>query len=198
MRIQRLLLTLPVAIVAIASIKFVTHWQAAQAARPAYDQVAPAPAPPRLAPEPKQSEPWTVTSVTDGDTLVVRRGSQQERIRLCGIDAPEQSQPFGPQAAAYLQRLTSQAQNQVMLVPVERDRYGRIVAEVFTLSASGERFLQQELLVAGMAYVYPQYVDGCPNGNGMRMAETIGQRNRAGVWSSNHQRPWVYRQQQRQ
>jgi len=41
-------------------------------------------------------------------------------------------------------------------VPVNRDRYGRTVAEVFLMSEP-EQSAQQELLTAGMVYVYPQY-----------------------------------------
>jgi len=49
------------------------------------------------------------------------------------------------------------------------------------------------LLKSGSVYVYPQYVGGCPNGDGMKVAEAIGQGQKAGVWSGSYERPWVYR-----
>jgi endonuclease YncB( thermonuclease family) len=88
---------------------------------------------------------------------------------------------------------------EVGIVPVERDRHSRQVAEVFFSRAGEEEtFVQQELLMAGLAYVYPEYVEGCPNGESMRMAEAIAQENQVGVWASEHQRPWEYRRAQRE
>ena len=44
-----------------------------------------------------QSQSWQVVpgSVYDGDTLRVRRGVEELKIRFCGIDAPEKKQPRG-------------------------------------------------------------------------------------------------------
>lgn len=35
------------------------------------------------------SERWQVVSVADGDTLTVSSRGKKEKLRLCGIDAPE-------------------------------------------------------------------------------------------------------------
>ena len=43
--------------------------------------------------------------VTDGDTIVVSDILGEERIRFCGIDAPEHDQPTGDQATALLENL---------------------------------------------------------------------------------------------
>lgn len=151
-----------------------------------------------------QSEQWHVVRVNDGDTIVVRRGIREERVRFCGIDAPEVShgqqpgQAFGDAAKAYLQQLIREAGGTVLVGEVERDRYGRMVGEVFTVGSDGEKLLQEELLQAGMAYVYPQYVGSCPNAQPMQIAETIAQQNQVGVWSSEQQRPWDYRRAQRE
>lgn len=142
------------------------------------------------------SEQWEVTKVSDGDTLTVRQGSKEEKVRLCGVDAPEKAQPLGKESKAKLQQLVDDAGGKVALVPVDSDRYGRVVAEVF-LMTEPEQSLQQELLAAGMVYVYPQYIDGCPNATGFKMAEAIAQQGKVGVWSGNYERPWEYRKAKR-
>jgi micrococcal nuclease len=174
------------------------QWQQIQAARPNYDN--PAATQPHGTVngaeeiEVPQSETWQVVRVTDGDTLVAERKGKQEKIRFCGIDAPEQAQPLGDQATAYLQGLVDQAQGKITIVPVERDRYGRMVAEVFVLG-NEEKFVQTEMLQSGMAYIYPQYVNRCWNNLSMKAAEVIGQEQKAGVWAGDYQRPWDYRKQ---
>ncbi|WP_041233250.1 thermonuclease family protein [Cylindrospermum stagnale] len=40
------------------------------------------------------TEEWQVLSVHDGDTVKAQKSGQVEKIRLCGIDAPELSQPL--------------------------------------------------------------------------------------------------------
>lgn len=136
-------------------------------------------------------------SVYDGDTLRVGRDGQELKIRLCGIDAPERDQSLGIESRDYLRALLDQnPQGKVIIVPVEEDQYGRTVAELFLWpddDASREISINSEMLMAGMAYVYPQYVDGCPNGEVFKQAETIGQEAKAGVWAGNNQRPWEYR-----
>ena len=191
---------LPVAIVLTISGTMLLHyWQDQQASRPSYDSPAAVEQPSgtmnganqRQMPE---TETWQLSRVTDGDTLVVKQGSKEEKIRLCGIDAPEKDQPMGEQSAAFLTRLVNEAPDKIGILPVERDRYGRLVAEVFVLGQE-EKSVQAEMLTSGMAYIYPQYVDGCWNGAVMKRAEAIGQEQKAGVWAVNYQKPWDYRKQ---
>ncbi len=47
---------------------------------------------------PENSEIGTVVKVADGDTLTIEMNGTQEKIRLCGIDSPEKSQPLGQEA----------------------------------------------------------------------------------------------------
>jgi len=121
-------------------------------------------------------------------------GNQEEKIRLCGIDAPEKAQPLGSQSTAFLSKLVNEAPDKIGILPVERDRYGRLVTEVFVLGKV-EKSVQTEMLTTGMAYVYPQYVDSCWNGDVMKRAEAIGQEQKAGVWAGNYQKPWEFRRQ---
>jgi micrococcal nuclease len=142
------------------------------------------------------SEQWEVVKVSDGDTLTVRQGSKEQKVRLCGVDAPEGDQPLGKESKAKLQQLVDAAGGKVAIMPTDRDRYGRVVAEVF-LMTNPETSAQEEMLKAGMAYTYPQYIDTCPNAQPFKMAESIGKENKAGVWGRNDQRPWEYRKAKR-
>lgn len=43
-----------------------------------------------------------VVRVTDGDTIVIRSGAEQHKIRLSGVDTPDLAQDFGKQSRANL------------------------------------------------------------------------------------------------
>jgi endonuclease YncB( thermonuclease family) len=64
-------------------------------------------------------------SIYDGDTLRVRDGAQEIKIRLCGIDAPETEQEMGIASRDHLRSLINQGDGSVIVVPVETDRYAR-------------------------------------------------------------------------
>lgn len=145
-----------------------------------------------------QSEEWEVVKVSDGDTITVRRGSRKERIRFCGIDSPEKNQRLGSEATDNLRRLIAEGSGRVQLTIIESDRYGRKVAEVFTVLGNGEeRFLQEQQLLAGLAYHYAKYSDNCPNRDSIVKAEAIAQNSRIGVWNGSHIKPWDYRKKNR-
>jgi endonuclease YncB( thermonuclease family) len=57
-----------------------------------------------------------------------------------------------------LEKLVQSAGGKVGIVETDTDRYGRMVAEVFFTVGQTEQSAQEELLKAGMVYVYPQYV----------------------------------------
>ena len=94
----------------------------------------------------------TVVAVHDGDTLSVRVGGVTERVRLAQIDAPERGQPWGRRAREALARLA--ARRAARLVVVDRDSYGRVVADVYV----GELFVNEALVRDGDAWAYPRYV----------------------------------------
>ncbi|MBC1237575.1 thermonuclease family protein [Nostoc sp. 2RC] len=144
---------------------------------------------------PKQ---WEVVKVSDGDTITVRQGQEKKKIRLCGIDAPESKQPLGQESKGNLQRLVDEVGGKVSITEIERDRYGRIVGEVFSSKNGSEKFLNEEQLSSGNGYLYTQYAGKCPNKIALGNAEAIAKSKKLGVWSGNFQKPWDYRKQQRQ
>ncbi len=86
-------------------------------------------------------------TVLDGDTLRLPNG---DKVRLLGVDTPETGQALAHEATefarAYIEGQT------IRLVPDsgERDRYGRLLADVWVDRGS----LSQALLRAGLAWVY--------------------------------------------
>ena len=151
---------------------------------------------------PPLTEQWTVTKVSDGDTMTVRQTTGQEmKIRLGCIDAPEiphgnqPGQPFGEEAKVKLQSLVAAADNEVMVIPIEKDKYGRTVAEIMSAGKNGvEVSFQEEMLKSGMSYLYRQYLNKCPNASAFEQAQKIAIASRAGVWNNpSLERPWEYR-----
>jgi micrococcal nuclease len=102
----------------------------------------------------------TVTQVVDGDTIDVRIGGRDERVRLIGIDTPETKKPntpiecFGPEASAFTASILP-AGTEVRLERdvVGRDDYGRLLGYVHLADASGptDTFVNREIVARGYA-----------------------------------------------
>ncbi|MBE8971315.1 thermonuclease family protein [Nostocales cyanobacterium LEGE 12452] len=139
------------------------------------------------------TEEWTATQVIDGDSITVRQtdGSQMS-VELCGIDAPElkqaeaPGQPLAHEAKQKLLKLIAAADNQLMIVPVEKDNKGRTVAEVMAYG-KGETDIsfQEELLKDGLAKMRKSEVE-CPNHLAFEQAQKIAKASKVGVWSQSN------------
>ncbi|WP_170182351.1 thermonuclease family protein [Blastococcus colisei] len=95
----------------------------------------------------------TVTKVVDGDTIDVRYGGREHRVRLLNIDTPEAVDPnspvecLGPEASDWLkQRLPVGTEVRLERDEETRDRYDRELAAVFL----GDEFVNAEIARAGM------------------------------------------------
>jgi micrococcal nuclease len=98
----------------------------------------------------------TVTGVVDGDTIDVRIGGRDERVRLIGVDTPETKKPnspvecFGPEASEYTASLLPVGTPVRMERDVVgRDDYGRLLGYVHRLD--DDLFVNLELLHQGLA-----------------------------------------------
>lgn len=78
-------------------------------------------------------EEWSLKpgSVYDGDTLRVVRDNEELKIRFCGIDATEKKMAMGVESRDHLRSLATINNGELLLIPIEKDRYGRTVAEVY-------------------------------------------------------------------
>jgi endonuclease YncB( thermonuclease family) len=133
-----------------------------------------------------------VLKIYDGDTMTLQCHGQTEktRVRLYCIDTPEIKQkPWGTEAREHLRSITG---NRVQLVEVDKDRYGRIVGEVY----DGDVNLNLAQVKAGKAAVYNAY---CKKPE-YKVAENQAKEAKLGVWSQPglHQTPWEWRKQERE
>jgi len=108
--------------------------------------------------------PGQVTSVTDGDTIVVRLESgKEERVRLIGVDTPEstgQVEPFGREAASFTRERVGGKAVLLEIDTSERDRFGRLLAYVWLAQPTSDnetevraKMFNAELMLQGFANV---------------------------------------------
>ncbi len=109
-----------------------------------------------------------------------------KRIRLHGIDCPEKRQVFGRKAKQFTSTLVFGTT--VTVQGVDRDRYGRTVAEV--LLPDG-RVLNQELVKAGFAWWYRKYA---PEDEVLKEYEREAREEKRGLWAdAKPVPPWQWR-----
>lgn len=131
--------------------------------------------------------PYTVASITDGDTLKVRIADNTETVRVIGINTPESVDPrrsvecFGAEASAHasalltgavvtLERDTTQA---------DRDKYGRLLRHV--VLPDGRQF-GAVMIADGYAHEYT-YDAAYAYQRDYRDAERAAQTAQKGLWA---------------
>ena len=130
-----------------------------------------------------------VVGISDGDTISVLREGKAVKVRLYGVDAPEQAQAFGTKARQLTGDLAFQ--RDVTVVIHATDRYGRLVGEV--LLPDG-RSLSQELVRAGLAWWYRQYAS---KDTALAQLEAEARTAKRGLWADAHPvPPWEWRKGQ--
>lgn len=130
--------------------------------------------------------------IVDGDTVIV--AGTQARIRLYGIDAPEGRQRCrdargvsylcGARSAEHLNRLVGR-NGRLSCVEMDRDRYGRIVAECFRQDGVS---VNAAMVADGWAVEYARYSDG-RYGRVQREARRAGR----GLWGGHFTPPAEWR-----
>jgi len=132
-----------------------------------------------------------VVRVVDGDTLYVLDADKtQHKIRLAGIDAPEQGQPFGTKAKEALLDLV--AGKVVEVDWQKRDRYKRIVGKVI----HDGRDVNLAMVRSGLAWWYRKYADEQSRADRQiyEAAEDRARAERQGLWADPAPvPPWEWR-----
>lgn len=90
---------------------------------------------------------FSVTRVLDGDTAELTGG---DRLRLLGVDTPEQGEPLHDEAKALLARLALRQSCRIAYGDTRRDKYGRILGYLYVDTT----FVNRAIIAAGYAYVY--------------------------------------------
>ncbi|WP_051279857.1 thermonuclease family protein [Hellea balneolensis] len=139
-------------------------------------------------------EKGTVSSVSDGDTLYLDSGL---KVRLAAIQAPKlplgragfKAWPLGEESKTALTALVKDKTLQLYYGGEKRDRYGRALAQTFTLNAKGERdiWLQEEMVRLGMARVYT-WPDTFQDAKKLYAAEIAARDAQRGIWGHNYYR----------
>jgi micrococcal nuclease len=125
-----------------------------------------------------------VIGVADGDTITVLHDRRPEKVRLQGIDSPEKGQPFGERARQFTSRLAYG--HEVTVHAVDRDRYGRTVADIVLPDG---RSLNHEIVRAGYAWAWRYSRD-----QSLATLEAAARQARVGLWADPHaQAPWEWR-----
>ena len=142
----------------------------------------------------KPGETGPVRSVLDGDTLYLKDGL---KVRLAAIQAPKlplgrvgfKAWPLGEESKAALEGLVKDKTVQLYYGGEQRDRYGRALAQTFTLNPKGERetWLQEEMVRLGMARVYT-WPDTFQDAGKLYAAEVIARDAQRGIWGDSYYR----------
>ncbi len=117
-----------------------------------------------------------MASLADGDSFRCRDG---RRVRLLGVDAPENDQPAGPEAKAALARLLPRGTRVELEHDVQaRDQYGRELAYVWI----GPTMVNEAMLQQGMVMLLT-YAPNVRYVERFRAAQAAARQSRAGLWA---------------
>lgn len=126
-----------------------------------------------------------VVGVIDGDTIEVMHYGKAERIRLNGIDCPENHQAFGQKAKQFTSDLVFG--KTVTVKCFNQDRYGRTLGEIIL---SDGKSLNKALISNGFAWWYWIYSQDETLG----YLEVGARNSKIGLWSDlDAIPPWLFR-----
>ena len=134
-----------------------------------------------------------VTRIIDGDSFVMALESGEElSVRLSAIQAPRTAQraakawPYAYESKAGLSALIKTRQVKLFYSGERRDRFGRAVAQVYTLDKSGapDLWVQDEMLRLGLARVFSWRGDDADMEAFYRLETQARERSR-GLWSDS-------------
>ncbi len=133
---------------------------------------------------PADAQATSIRYVIDGDTAVLRDG---RHVRLIGLNAPEighdgdPDQPFARAARDALKARIARAHDRVLLAPgpVAHDRYGRLLAHLYTASGNDLSAAILRLGLASLIAIPPDITRlDC-----YRAAEAAARREGKGLWA---------------
>lgn len=131
--------------------------------------------------------PAQIVQNVDGDTVVIRLGGREEKVRMLCVDTPETHhprlgvQPFGPEAADFTKKILYVGRN----VQIEegigggRDKYGRLLAYIYV---DGKMF-NEMLLEKGLARVAYIYAPNTKYVDEFYAIQKKAQKEGIGIWS---------------
>ena len=99
-----------------------------------------------------------VDRVIDGDTIKVScqqsssliPQNESISIRFCGVDTVEKSQTGGKESLLLSEQLIESSNNKVLVIPVSKDMYGRVVGDILVKQ-------EEELIHLGLTQIQQGY-----------------------------------------
>ncbi|EEY9978346.1 thermonuclease family protein [Escherichia coli] len=126
-----------------------------------------------------------VVRVLDGDTIDVMLSQHPVRVRLVNIDAAEKKQEYGRWSEKIMKSLV--AGKTVTVTYFQRDRYGRILGQVYAPDGMN---VNQFMVRAGAAWVYEQYNTDPV----LPVLQGEARQQKRGLWADSAPvPPWVWR-----
>ena len=130
-----------------------------------------------------------VTSVIDGDSIIIIEDGIEREIRLWGIDAPEYDQDGADDSRDGLRDLV--AHKRVSLHIMDRDTYGRLVG----IAVMEDVIINEHLVEKGLAWVHVYYCRMAPCKKWYRL-ETAAREKKLGLWNyDNPIPPWQWKRE---
>lgn len=126
-----------------------------------------------------------VVKIADGDSFtILEKNNRQQRIRLYGIDCPENGQPYSKRAKQALSDLIFG--KELVIREKNKDRYGRVVAVVYVDGIN----INEAMLRQGWAWHFKQF----DNNRDWNELEKNARLARIGLWADPAPvAPWKYR-----
>lgn len=132
---------------------------------------------------------YKVTKVTDGDTIHIMMGDQDDTVRLIGINTPETVDPrravecFGKEASTRMKDLT---QGKIVRLEYDssqalRDTYGRLLAYVYLEDG---QMVNRKMVAEGYAYEYT-YMMPYQYQKEFRQLQNLAQSAQRGLWAKD-------------
>lgn len=130
----------------------------------------------------------TVVSIADGDSFTFLVNQEKVRIRLHGIDCPENGQDYAQIAKNYLSTLIL---NKVVTVhKIKTDRYQRLVGIVFVNFTN----VNEKLLIEGLAW----HATTHDTNKQWALLQVTAREKKVGLWKTNNPTPlWEYRRKKK-
>ena len=139
----------------------------------------------------KAGETGRVARIIDGDSFVLAlKNGDELSVRLSAIQAPRTAQraarawPYAQEAKAGLAALIKGRTVQLYYGGETRDRFGRAVAQIYTMDSSGkpDLWIQGEMVRLGLARVY-SWKDELADMAALYALETTARDRSRGIWS---------------
>ena len=132
--------------------------------------------------------------IIDGDTIeIIDHTGYSERVRLLGIDAPEDGQDFGNRSRQALAECvnTALADGNLFIITNKKDRYDRLVGKVM----AGNTDCNLNQITLGLAWHYKAYQSDQSPSDQTRyaQAELDARAQQLGLWRMCAIPPWNYR-----